>query len=65
MQIQLPYDKGTLPLDIPDNNLLDVVLPREIIPPKNTETMIKDALNDPLGTDRLSEIVCKDDKVLL
>ncbi len=28
MQIQLPYGKDTLPLDIPDNNPLDVVLPQ-------------------------------------
>jgi len=28
MRIQLPYGKGTLPLDIPDINLIDVVLPQ-------------------------------------
>ncbi len=58
MRIQLPYGKGTLPLDIPDINLIDVVLPREIIPPYYTESIIKDALNDPLGTNQLSEIGC-------
>ena len=65
MQIRLPYGKDTLPLDIPDNNLLDVVLPREIIPPERSESMIKGALNDPLGTDRLSEIACMGDKVAI
>ena len=28
-----PYGKGTLPLDMPGNNFLDVVLPRKLIAP--------------------------------
>ena len=28
-----PCGKGTLPLDMPGNNFLDVVLPGELIPP--------------------------------
>ena len=65
MQIQLPYGKGTLPLNVPDKNLLDVVLPKEIIPPERSESLIKNALYDPLGTDRLSEIASRGDKVAI
>ena len=65
MQIQLPYGKGTLPLNVPDKNLLDVVLPKEIIPPERSESLIKNALYDPLGTDRLSEIASRGDRVAI
>jgi len=57
MHIELPYGKGILPLDVPDKNLLDVVLPKEFIQPRQPDIMIKEALHDPLGTDRLSEAV--------
>lgn len=57
MHIQLPYGKGTLPLDVPDQNLIDVVVPKEFIQPQQSEVIVKDALHRPLGTDRLSEAV--------
>jgi len=28
MHIEIPYGKGVLPLDVPDKNLLDVVVPK-------------------------------------
>jgi hypothetical protein len=57
MHIELPYGNGVLPLDVPDKNLLDVVVPKEFIQPRQPELMIKEALHDPPGTDRLSEAV--------
>lgn len=63
MKIQLPYGKKTLPLNISEKNLLDVVKPKEIIPPNKPEIIIKDALEHPMGADKLSDIVSKDDKV--
>jgi lactate racemase len=63
MHIELPYGKGTLPLDVPDKNLLEVIVPKEFIQPRQPELMIKEALQDPLGTNRLSEVVCSGDTV--
>lgn len=57
MNIELPYGKGTLPLDVPDKNLLEVVIPKEFIQTGQSELMIKEALKHPLGTDKLSEAV--------
>ena len=65
MNIELPYGKGTLPLDVPDKNLLEVVVPKEFIQPGQPELMIKEALQDPLGTDRLSEAVGSGDTVAI
>ncbi len=65
MHIQLPYGKGTLPLDVPEKNLIDVVLPKEFIQPQQSELIIKDALQKPLGTERLSESVGSGDTVAI
>jgi len=65
MHIELPYGKGTLPLDVPDKNLLDVVVPKEFIQPRQPDFMIKEALHNPLGTDRLSTLVSPGDTVAI
>ena len=65
MNIELPYGKGTLSLDVPDKNLLEVVVPKEFIQPRQPELMIKEALQDPLGTDRLSEAVGAGDTIAI
>ena len=57
MHIELPYGKGTVPLDVPDKNLLEVVVPKEYIPSRQHEQMIQEALYNPLGTDRLSTMI--------
>ena len=54
MHIELPYGSGTLPLDVPERNLIDVVVPNEYIPPRQPEVMIKEAIHNPLGTEKLS-----------
>jgi nickel-dependent lactate racemase len=63
MQIQLPYGKGTLPFNVPDEHLVDIVLPREIVQPDRPELMIREALYNPFGTDRLCEIANSGDRV--
>lgn len=65
MHIELPYGKGTLPLDIPEKNLLEVAEPKEFIPPMQPELMIQEALHHPLGTDRLSTLVGSGDTVAI
>ncbi|RLF29027.1 MAG: nickel-dependent lactate racemase [Thermoplasmata archaeon] len=65
MQIQLPYGKGTLPLEVPDKNLQKVILPKEIIQPDRPEVIIRNALFNPMGTDRLSQIATEYDKVAI
>jgi nickel-dependent lactate racemase len=65
MHIELPYGKGALGLDVPDKNLIDVVGPKEFIQPGQPEVMIKEALRDPLGTDKLSKLVGPGDTVAI
>ena len=65
MQINLPYGKKTLSLDIPNANLLDVLSPKEIKPSERAEFIIKHALENPMGTDRLSSIASRGDRVAI
>ena len=65
MHIQLPYGKSTLPLEVPEKNLIEVVTPREVIQTRQPEAMIKEALMNPLGTDRLWELVGAGDTVAI
>lgn len=65
MHLQLPYGKQTVPLDVPDERLLDVVLPKEIIQPERPEFLIADALQKPLGSDPLSKLAGAGDTVAI
>lgn len=65
MSIQLPYGKGTLPLDVPAKNLLGVILPRDFVIPEPPQALLKKALENPMGTDRLSEIAKPGDRVAI
>jgi nickel-dependent lactate racemase len=65
MHIELPFGKGTVPLDVPDENLLNVVVPKEFIQPGEPESLIKEALTKPLGADRLSTSVGTGDTVAI
>lgn len=65
MNIELPYGKGTLPLDVPDKNLLEVIVPKEFIQPREPDLMIKEALKKPLGTNRLSQTVGTGDTIAI
>lgn len=65
MTIQLPYGKTTLPVTVPDKNLLGVITPQEFNPAQKPEEIIRDALKDPLGTDPLSTLVHPGDRVAI
>ena len=65
MKINLPYGKKALPLEVPDTNLLDVLSPKEIIPHERADFIIKHALEKPMGTNRLSDIASRGDRVAI
>lgn len=57
MDIHLPYGKESLFCHIDDNRLLDVVKTRDIVPQHEPDELIRRALDQPIGTKRLSELV--------
>jgi len=65
MHIELPYGKGTVPLDVPESNLLEVAVPKEYIQPRQPEQMIQEALRNPFGTEQLSSLVGPGDTIAI
>jgi lactate racemase len=63
MKIDLPYGKGSLTVNVPNANLIDVLVPREFISPQKPEIMLKEAVLHPFGTQRLSEMATDGDTV--
>lgn len=66
-RIPIPYDKSTLPLDVPEENLKAVLTANadKYIPPKSETELIRDALERPIGSDRLRELARGKQKVLI
>ncbi|RKX96089.1 MAG: nickel-dependent lactate racemase [Spirochaetes bacterium] len=65
MEVELPYGKEKLFINIPDKNLLDVVLPKEYIAPDRPEVTIRKAVLNPIGSERLSDIATAGDRVAI
>ncbi len=65
MQIDLPYGKKNLTVDVSEDNLAGVIKPTEIIPPDKEEFLVKDAIDNPLGSSKLSEFVTRGDKIAI
>jgi lactate racemase len=65
MEIKLPYGKQKLSVNISDENLLKKVMPKEMPPYDKPEIIIRNALENPMGTDKLYEIAASGDKVAI
>ncbi len=65
MRVELPYGEKKLILDIAEKNLVDVIQPREYIAPARPENIIKNAITNPIGKERLSDIARRGDTVAI
>ncbi len=65
MKIPLPYGDKELYINLPEENLLGILKPREFRPEKDPEDIIKDALQNPVGTERIKEIARKKGKTAI
>ena len=64
MQIQFSYP-DVAPLGVPDANLLAVLAPRAIEPPKPLTQMVEEALDRPIGSASLEKLVSPSSRVLI
>lgn len=55
--VELPYGHGTLSTTIPDANSPRVLLPRQFAAPPHEAPLLREALDHPVGTARLQELV--------
>jgi nickel-dependent lactate racemase len=61
--VELPYGSGLLAFEIPDDYLGEVVCPRRVVADSGTDAIIRHALDHPVGTPLLSQILRPDQKV--
>jgi nickel-dependent lactate racemase len=61
--VKLPYGSGWLTFEIPDDSLGEVVSPRRIATALGTDAVIRHALDHPVGTPLLPEIIRPGHKV--
>jgi nickel-dependent lactate racemase len=62
MELSLPYGKTKLSVNVPGGNLMGVLKPGKFRTEKNPRDIILEALENPLGTDRLEDIIRKKQK---
>ena len=66
MTLEFGYDKGVQKVDVPEENLLEVLTPNEVpLPEADEETLVRTALEHPIGAPRLREIVRPGEKIAI
>jgi len=60
--VELPYGSGLLTFEIPDDYLGEVVSPRRIVADSGADTIIRHALDHPVGTPLLPQIIRPEQK---
>jgi nickel-dependent lactate racemase len=60
--VELPYGSGLLTFEIPDDCLGEVVSPRRIVADSSTNAIVRHALDHPVGTPLLSQIIRPEQK---
>ncbi len=63
--IDLKYGKGHFDVDVPEKNLAGILLPNELSGVKDEQAEIHRALDNPIGSPRLSEKLKKGMKVVV
>ena len=63
MQIELGFGTGVQRLDVPDKNLLGILTPNPVEKDLTGEAEVKRALEHPIGTPKLREIVKPGEKI--
>ncbi|MCD5425355.1 MAG: nickel-dependent lactate racemase [Methanosarcinaceae archaeon] len=64
-KISLPYGKTNIQLSIPNKNIINIIKPNELIHTKNEIHILKEAIENPINSKRLFELVNKDLNVVI
>ena len=65
MKLEFGFGNGIQTVDIPQENLMDILRANEVTPPESEEMEIRRALAEPIGTPRLSQIVKPGKKIAI
>jgi nickel-dependent lactate racemase len=65
MEIELAYGQHTIPLEIPESNLLGVFRPQAAADTASEESLISESMANPIGTPSLREMVKRGQKIAI
>jgi len=65
MKLEWKYGRSTVKFEVPDSNIMSVLIPKELPPVPNESEAITEAIRSPVGTDPLSKMVGNGSKVAL
>jgi len=65
MIYQLGFDKETINVEIPENNVMDVLHPRNMVLPESEFQIIREALDNPIGTTSFKELFKPGEKIAI
>ena len=63
MQMELGFGKGVQKIEVPDQNVLGILTPNQVAHELSGEAEVKRALENPIGTPRLRDIVRPGEKI--
>lgn len=64
-RISMPYGSGVVDIKVPDNNLLAVASPKEVVPQADVATQVRQALRAPLDASPFSNLLKGGENLLL
>ena len=64
-EVWLPYGQTKMRLEVPEGNFLGLIEPKEVPGVPDPRAEVLKALSEPIGTDRISDIVSPGDKVVI
>ena len=65
MVLELGYGMGVQKVDVPDKNLMGVLVPNDIEKSMEWEQLVRRALDEPIGTGPLRSILSPEDKIVI
>jgi nickel-dependent lactate racemase len=65
MKVKLLYGKSEVEIDVPNENLMAILEPKDTKPLYNVEDKIKDSLNSPVASEKIHDIVKPHMKVVI
>jgi|Deesub1362B_J571_1020462.scaffolds.fasta_scaffold00013_70 nickel-dependent lactate racemase len=65
MIVKMSYGKEEIPVELPDENVIWELYPNDLPPVEDEEKAIKDALENPIGTKRLRDLVRRGMKIVI
>jgi len=65
MEVNIPSRRGNISVEVPEKNILYIALPKEHPPVENRQEEINRALDNPIGSDKLENLVSPNKRICI